>query len=523
MPLTAGTRIGCYEIVSPLGKGGMGEVYRAHDTRLDRAVAIKVLPDALARDAGRLARFEREAKVLASLNHPNIATIYGLEESPEGKAIAMELVDGATLQSPLLLNHALRVAIQIAQALEAAHEKGITHRDLKPANIMVTNAGVVKVLDFGLAGIGLTGSASGEDSPTMSAAMTEAGLILGTAAYMSPEQASGKTVDKRADVWSFGVVLYEMLTGERLFSGETVSHTLANVLQAPIDFAKVNAPAPIRELLKRCLDRDDKMRLRDIGEARIAIQRYLADPKDSTTIPSSAFQARVVRPWAGWTVAALALVAAGFLAWKLASAARPTDRPLLRFSVDLGPEAVRARRITAVISPDGTRIVYTARASSGALQLYARRLDQSSGAVIAPLVSTLDPQPFFSPDGEWIGFLNGARMMKIPAQGGTAVTIGPTPGAFAFNGGSWGDDNNIILGSAQGLWRMPGAGGTPQLFKEGAGVQAFPQVLPGAKAVIFSQQQTVVAQSLEECNVDVLEFATGKTKTLLHGGYAPHY
>src|ERR1700736_892159 len=226
MPLSVGTMLGPYEILWPLGKGGMGEVYRAKDTQLDREVAIKVLPDSLARDPERLGRFQREAKVLASLNHPNIATIYGLQESREGKAIAMELVDGATLKSPLPLSDALRVAMKITEALEAAHEKGITHRDLKPANIMVTNAGLVKVLDFGLAAIGLTTSGSGEDSPTATEAMTEAGVILGTAAYMSPEQAAGKTVDKRADVWSFGVVLYEMLTGKRLFCGETVPHTL---------------------------------------------------------------------------------------------------------------------------------------------------------------------------------------------------------------------------------------------------------------------------------------------------------
>ncbi len=528
MPLSAGTTLGPYEILAPLGKGGMGEVYRAKDTRLDREVAIKVLPDLLARDPERLARFQREAKVLASLNHPNIATIYGLEESPEGKAIAMELVDGATLKSPLPLNDTLRVAIQIAEALEAAHEKGVTHRDLKPANIMVTNAGLVKVLDFGLAALGRTGSGSdqsgsSEDSPTVSIAMTEAGMILGTAAYMSPEQAAGKTVDKRADVWSFGVVLYEMLTGTRLFSGETVSHTLADVLRAPIDFSQVIAPAPIRELLKRCLDRDVKTRLRDIGEARIALQRYLADPNEATASVST--PSWLVGSWAGWTVAALAVVAAALLAWRFGSAAPATNRPLTRFSVDLGPEAVRARRISAILSPDGTRLVYTARASDGALQLYARRLDQSSGSALTTLDSTLDPQPFFSPNGEWIGFRNGARIMKVPAQGGSAVTVGAAPGGSSLPlvGAGWGDDNNIILGTPAGLWRMPGTGGTAQLLKGGVGIYSFPQVLPGAKAVVFNGPSKAAVMSLEESDVDVLEFATGEKKILIHGAYSPHY
>src|ERR1043166_6470472 len=262
MPLTPGITLGSYEILAPLGKGGMGEVYRARDTRLDREAAIKVLPVAFARDPERLARFEREAKALASLNHPNIATIFGLEESPEGKAIVMELVDGAPLRPPLPLDEALRVALQIAEALEAAHDRGITHRDLKPANIMVTAAGQVKVLDFGLAAVARAASASPEDSPTFTMANTEAGTIMGTAAYMSPEQAAGRSVDRRADVWSFGVVLWEMLTGKRLFAGETVSLTLADVLRTEIDFTRLPSTPPpaIRDLLRRCLAREFKHR-----------------------------------------------------------------------------------------------------------------------------------------------------------------------------------------------------------------------------------------------------------------------
>jgi serine/threonine protein kinase len=262
MSLSPGEKLGVYQILAPLGAGGMGEVYRARDTRLDREVAIKVLPAAVAQDRDRLARFEREAKVLASLNHPHIAQIYGLEESGETRALAMELVPGSTLKGPLPLETALAYARQIAEALEAAHEKGITHRDLKPANLMVTPDGMIKVLDFGLASApSREGESDPANSPTLTMAATQAGVILGTAAYMAPEQAAGKPVDKRADIWAFGVVLFEMLTGARLFgSGETISHTLADVLRAPIDLDRLpkETPRPVRQLLRRCLERDVK-------------------------------------------------------------------------------------------------------------------------------------------------------------------------------------------------------------------------------------------------------------------------
>ena len=299
MALSAGDRLGPYEIVAPLGAGGMGEVYRATDTKLERAVAIKVLPDALAQDPDRLARFAREAKVLASLNHPHIAQIYGIED----RALVMELVPGATLRGPLPLATGLEYAKQIAEALEAAHEKGIVHRDLKPGNVMVTPEGVVKVLDFGLAAIGQDPESSSADqanSPTLTVRATQAGMILGTAAYMSPEQAAGKPVDKRSDIWSFGVVLYEMLTGQRLFGGETISHTLADVLKGDIDLGRLpkDTPRAVRDLLRRCLERDVKMRLRDIGEARIAIQQCLAHPEPAIDVPLPAKAGPARLPWA---------------------------------------------------------------------------------------------------------------------------------------------------------------------------------------------------------------------------------
>src|SRR5713101_6213224 len=276
--MTPGSRIGPYQVLSAIGVGGMGEVYRARDTKLNRDVAIKVLPPDFAQDSERLARFQREAQVLASLNHPNIAAIYGVEEN----ALVMELVEGETLPRPLPIDAALNYAGQIADALEYAHDKGITHRDLKPSNVMITREGVVKVLDFGLAL--LSRDREGADS-TVTMSPTQAGMIMGTAPYMSPEQASGKTVDRRADIWAFGVVLWEMLTGQRLFSGDTVAHTLAAVLQTAIDFDKLTAPAPIKSLLRRCLDRDVKNRLQWIGEARVAIAKYLADPASGADAP----------------------------------------------------------------------------------------------------------------------------------------------------------------------------------------------------------------------------------------------
>jgi serine/threonine-protein kinase len=313
MPVSAGDKFGQYEIASLLGKGGMGEVYRARDPKLNREVAIKVLPAALANDADYLARFQREAQTLASLNHPNIAAIYGLEAG----AIVMELVEGETLQGPLSLAEALAIAKQIAEALEAAHDKGIIHRDLKPGNIKVTPEGVVKVLDFGLAKpVAERPTQSDADSPTLTLRATEAGLILGTAGYMSPEQAAGKPVDRRADIWSFGVVFYELLTGKRMFHGETVTHTLADVVRAPIDLAVIE-DQQARQLIGRCLDRNIKNRLQHIGEARIAIENY-APAQVQAAAPAKA-------GWWPWVagVATLAFLAAGIGWYSTATRAAP--------------------------------------------------------------------------------------------------------------------------------------------------------------------------------------------------------
>jgi serine/threonine protein kinase len=318
--LTAGARLGPYEITAQIGVGGMGEVWCATDTSLGRQVAIKVLPDAFAQDPDRLARFEREAKTLASLNHPNIAIIHGLERADGIRALVMEFVEGPTLadrigQGPIPLDQALPIAKQIAEALEGAHEQGIIHRDLKPANIKVRPDGTVKVLDFGLAKV-LEGQARSSSSLSMSPtittpAMTQAGVILGTAAYMSPEQAAGTPVDRRADIWAYGVILWEMLSGQRVFGGETVVHTLADVLRSSIDFERLTAPAPIKHLIRRCLDRDATTRLRDIGEARVAIAKYLLDPASGTEVPS---RPRPVYRRVAWAMAAI-LAAIAVVGW----------------------------------------------------------------------------------------------------------------------------------------------------------------------------------------------------------------
>src|SRR5215470_1575003 len=332
MPLITGTRFGHYEILSRLGAGGMGEVYRAHDTRLGRDVALKVLPAAFAANAERLARFRREAQVLASLNHPGIAAIYGLEESEGVLALVMELVEGPTVaehitQGPIPLEDALPMTRQIAEALEYAHDRGVVHRDLKPANVKITGGGAAKVLDFGLAkALDPQDSASKvslDNSPTVSIAPTHAGMILGTAAYMSPEQAKGRPVDRRADIWAFGCVLYEMLTGEKTFNGETVSDVLASVIMKEPDWARLpsNIPPTVNRLLRPCLDKDSKRRLRDIGEARIAIEEYLGKPAAETPEPAHQAARRISTGWlVGLTVAGLVgAIVAGLLVWKLAS------------------------------------------------------------------------------------------------------------------------------------------------------------------------------------------------------------
>ena len=414
MPLQAGDKLGPYEIVVPLGAGGMGEVYRARDIRLKRDVALKILPEAFASDPERMARFQREAEVLASLNHPNIAAIYGVED----RALIMELVEGESPKGPLPFDEAWHIASQIVAALEYAHDRGIVHRDLKPENIKITPEGVVKLLDFGLAKAFTEQkehSGNAEHSPTLTIGATEVGVILGTAAYMAPEQAKGKNVDKRADIWAFGVVLYELLTGDRLFNGEDVADTLAQVLTKQPHWQQ--APANARRLLEECLQKDPKQRLRDIGDA----VRLLGEPQREIQNRESRTQ-----PWI--LAAALGMAAIGLagLLWRATRPIEPPLQPLVRLSIDLenvstgGP----ANGVNVILSPDGTRIVYAMQSG-----LFTRKLDQATAVELPGTQGATSP--FFSPDGQWVGFFAQGSLKKIPVEGGPAIVLCPSPPSLA--------------------------------------------------------------------------------------------
>ncbi|HLE69052.1 MAG TPA: serine/threonine-protein kinase, partial [Vicinamibacteria bacterium] len=526
MTLSPGTRLGPYEIASPLGAGGMGEVFRARDTKLNRDVAIKVLPTAFAQDAERVARFRREAQLLASLNHPNIAAIYGLEESDGVLALALELVEGEDLAERLTrdaipVDEAVAIAKQIAEGLEAAHEKGIVHRDLKPANLKLTKDGTVKILDFGLAkayeGEPTTDGALSQ-SPTMSRQMTEAGVIFGTAAYMSPEQARGGTVDKRADIWAFGVVLFEMLTGKRLFTGETVSDTLAAVLRQEIDWKALPASTPpgLRRLLERCLDRDAKKRLRDIGEARVALEERLGTR--DTVRTSSGMRALP------WFLLALVSALALWALWRPA----PQPAPPLRLSAELGAAASLATDWgpAAILSPDGRLLAFVASPGTGERPLlHLRRLEQLDAAPLAGTEGARDP--FFSPDGEWIAFFADGKLKKVSVSGGAAVTLCD---AADERGGTWAEDGTIFFTAGGqpgvGLSRVSSAGGTPQtLTTPDAASQErthrWPQALPGGKAVLYTAGST--RGNYEDASLVVHSLASDTRKVLHRGGYHGRY
>lgn len=482
MPLTPGDRIAHFELLGVLGRGGMGEVYRARDPKLDREVAIKVLSPQFARDPDRLARFEREAKVLAALNHPNIATIYGREEL----AIVMELVEGPTLadrikSGRLPLEETISIAQQIIAALEAAHDKGVVHRDLKPANVKAPHDAPTKVLDFGLAtaihaGAREPSDAPGSESPTLTMGATAAGTIMGTAAYMSPEQAAGKPVDKRADIWSFGVVLWEMLTGQRLFTGESVSHILADVLRAPIEFEKIPA-GPLRQLLQRCLDRDVKTRLRDIGEARIALAR--ASQSEPAPPPPVPVEAKKPFVWIAATAAMTALAAVGLWGWLKPTPVAP--RPITHF-VTAAPQGIAGSPIA--VSPDGTRIAW---ASASFDHIYLRTMDDP---LAKPIPGTEGGGfPVFSPDGQWLAFYTGAgpvQLKKIPLTGGAPVTV--ATGLVTAGPTSWGEDGNFLL-PGPNISRIPDSGGPPVLIGKvdpAKGEIRFgaPQLLPGGTHIL---------------------------------------
>ena len=535
MALNSGISLGPYRIGVPLGVGGMGEVYRATDTNLKREVAIKVLPSSVADNVERLARFQREAELLAALNHPNIAAIYGVEHRDGITALVMELVEGEDLaqrlrRGPIPVEEALPIARQIADALETAHEHGIVHRDLKPANIKVRPDGTVKVLDFGLAktveppmatsGIAADGLSQ---SPTITTpAMTVHGVILGTAAYMAPEQAKGRAADKRADIWAFGVVLYEMLTGRRLFAAEDISETLAAVLTRDLSLTALpdSVPPRVTALLRDCLVRDPRQRLRDIGDARIALDRLIAGGSSAVS-PAPAVTPAVspLRRSLPWAIAAAALVVAAGAAWAPWRVEKRADRPLLRLDVDLGPDVVlpppSAGGSAVAISPDGQRLVY---ASGAPTRLFIRRLDQAKTTELAGTQGAT--VPFFSPDGQWVGFIAGGRPRKISVDGGAVVPLWDRGIAARAN---WDGDGSVFIAAGSKLFRIPAAGGPPETVAEtrdGELGLLSPQTLPGGKAILLAADNP---GRVDKTTIEVVTLVDHQRRTLIRGGASPRY
>jgi eukaryotic-like serine/threonine-protein kinase len=535
--LEPGAEIGPYRVDALIGAGGMGEVYRAHDTKLNRSVALKVLPESLIGDADRLARFTREAHVLASFNHPNIAAIHGVEDRGEVHALVLELVDGPTLadriaRGPIPLLDALPIARQIADALAAAHEHGVIHRDLKPANIKVRDDGTVKVLDFGLAKqpVSEPTAPASHAPPVMSPVVTAMGVILGTAAYMSPEQAKGRSADKRSDVWAFGCVIYEMLAGKRAFHGDDVSDTLASVLKAQPDWTVLPADAPpaIRRLLRRALEKDPRRRLSDIADARLEIDEALAPPDADAShgTTRSAPSAQGTLPWAITALLAAALVAAIVLWHPWRSVAPAASQ---RLSVDLGAGTFlggsSAGTTQLAISPDGSMLAFIAERDH-VDQLYLRRFGQLQAV---PLVTGQVSEPFFSPDGQWVAFFSLAdrKLKKIPVAGGTAVAICDWHSSYP-RGASWGDDGFIVFNAGGEAWtillRVPADGGKPEplsTLSEGEVTHRWPQMLPGAKAVLFTAFGSV--GGIGAANVLAQQLPAGPRKIVLHGAHYARY
>jgi serine/threonine-protein kinase len=525
MSIGPGARLGPYEIVAGIGSGGMGEVYRATDTVLGRQVAIKVLPGTVATDPERLARFEREAKTLAVLNHPHIAQIYGFERSGATPALVMELVEGETLadriaRGPLPVDDALAIARQIAEALEAAHAQGIVHRDLKPANIKITPSGDVKVLDFGLAKLADSNVARLDSqavslSPTItSPAMTGVGVLLGTAAYMAPEQAKGKPADKRSDIWAFGCVLYEMLVAKRAFEGDDAVETLAYVMAREPDSTRLppNVPRAIRTLIRRCLERNQRKRVSDIAVALYVIEEA-AVADGSIAEPSKRANALAM-----YAVVPM-IVTAGVIGWIIGARQRPATPAAaggparLTLPVSRGTELGEGASVA--ISPDGARVAYVAR-RGGVQQLYVRAMNDSDVRVLPGTEGA--GTPVFSPDGQWIAFLAGGKLKKVSIAGSVVV---PLADANENGGIAWADTHTILFTAVQpgGLRAISDAGGTPKLLIDGTGAR-HPQLVPGSDIVLFTSRggSTPDQQSIETFNL-----RTQQRKVIIQGGYAPYY
>jgi eukaryotic-like serine/threonine-protein kinase len=532
MTLQPGTRLGPYEILSLLGRGGMGEVYRARDERLNRHVAIKVLPEHLANDSERLARLHREAQVLAALNHTHIAHIHGLEDASGVPALVLELVEGSTLaermaNGPLSLSEAIEIAKQIADGLEAAHEKGVIHRDLKPANVKITPDGTVKLLDFGLAKA-VSGDGTDPDLSMMTTAGTEAGVILGTAAYMSPEQARGRPVDKRTDIWAFGCVLFEMLSGRRPFAGDTLSDTIAGILTRDPDWSALPAdlPANINVLLQRCLEKDSKRRLRDIGDARIELEDAKGAPAGHVAREDPTAVTRRT------AIAALAGAAAGAAATGAFAIGRyrndATPRALTRFAIPFpGSNVITVgfnKRIA--ISPDGTYLATNPIPQGNAANIFIRSI---GGLEMRPLVEGGRGVPFFSHDSRSVAYFSTDapwRLQKVALSGGGPTTLCSTEN---FSGGSWADDDMIYFVPAVpgGLARVAAAGGDPVSvvsidLERGERLFKFPHALPGGMAVLLTLG-TVDSESFDDTQIVAVSLPTGERRVLIQGGTSPCY
>ena len=495
MGIGIGSRVGPYEVIAPLGAGGMGEVYRARDARLHRDVALKVLPDHFAADPERLARFEREAQALAALKHPHIATIHGVEEKDGSRALVLELVEGETLadllaRGPLPVDEAVRLARQIADALDAAHEHGVIHRDLKPANLKITPDGAVKVLDFGLAKFDVAGEvvsggpASLSMSPTMTspALITGAMVLLGTAGYMAPEQARGKPIDKRADIWAFGVVLYEMLAGTRAFAGESVTEVAGAVIHKDPDWTALPAATPptVRMIVRRCLQKDPRQRFRDMGDVRLALDGAFAVEPELQPPPD-----RRERRRSGWiplaAAAALGALIAGAGVWTLARRA-PASPPILRFAVPA--PAPKTSTPVIEISPDGRQIAFVAVDASGSPRVWIHALDTGESRIVTPRDETREPI-FWSPDSRYVAFFSEGRIKKVPAAGGPAEAIAT---ATLYMGGTWNQDGVVLFAGPAGIMRVPASGGEAvnvTAIGQGRGAHLLPRFLPDGRRFLY--------------------------------------
>jgi serine/threonine-protein kinase len=568
--IQTGSTLGDYEILGPLGKGGMGEVWRARDTKLGREVAIKLLPETLGLDPERLARFEREARVLASLNHAHIATLFGFHtESPSGPVAAaddgspdshdptlisdsprpapapsgaaqpssalpqvpflvMELVEGETLEERIgrgkvPVEEAARLAVQIAEALEAAHDKGVVHRDLKPANVKVGRDGGVKVLDFGLAkavaGDAMSGGSvdSLSMSPTLTQAMTGQGVLLGTAGYMSPEQARAQPVDRRTDVWAFGCLLYEMLTAQRAFGGDTVTDVLGAIVHKEPELERLPPATPdrLKRLLERCLRKDSDRRLQSIGDARIALEEWLENPEEAP--PETAASVRPSRlVWLATAAAALLGLVVGAL---LFSSPEPTPEPVRRFTQQLSEDFLfNGRGGSVVLSPDGESLAYVTVRDDVTLNFRPMHSFEAE-EMVSDRGLNIPTQPFFSPDGEWLGFLTRRELKKMRTTGGSQITLAELDGST--RGAGWGPDDRIVVSAGGTLSLVPAAGGTvePLTSAEGeAQFHEYPQWLPGGRSILFSAFQPGGGEQLE-----VVDVATGERKVIHESGYFARY